>query len=142
MGGTLAGVWVLMVARSSRGWSSTAGLDHARRIRRLLYGRRIRAVVCPELGPVQNLQVEERPPPALGPDGVRIAVAACGVNYVEGLMVQGLYQIKIPAPFVPGMEIVGTITEVGGDVTDRRIGERVFANVGIGGYVSEAVVPP
>ena len=101
----------------------------------------MRAVVCPELGPVENLRVEERPPPPLGPHDVRVRVAACGVNYVEGLMVQGLYQIKIPAPFVPGMEIVGPITEVGDAVTDRRVGERVFVNVGIGGYVSEAVVP-
>ena len=39
-------------------------------------------------------------------------MSACGVNYVEGLMVQGLYQVKIPAPFTPGMEVVGRVTEV------------------------------
>jgi NADPH2:quinone reductase len=71
---------------------------------------------------------------------VRLEVSACGVNFVEGLMVQGLYQIKIPAPFTPGMEIMGRITEIGPDVSGRRLGERVFVNVGIGGYVSEAVV--
>lgn len=85
--------------------------------------------------------VEERPSPPLGPDAVRLDVTACGVNYVEGLMVQGRYQVEIPAPFVPGMEIVGRIVEVGSDVHDRRLGQRVFANVGLGGYVSEAVVP-
>ncbi len=99
----------------------------------------MRAVVCQEWGPVENLVVEERPSPSLGPDDVRVDVTACGVNYVEGLMVQGLYQIKIPAPFVPGMEIVGRITEIGENVTGRAIGERVFAGPGIGGYVSEAV---
>lgn len=101
----------------------------------------MRAVVCQQWGPVDDLVVEEREAPPLGPADVRVDVAACGVNYVEGLMVQGLYQIKIPAPFVPGMEIVGRISEVGAEVTDRRLGDRVFANVGIGGYVSEAVVP-
>jgi len=101
----------------------------------------MRAVVCTELGPVENLVVQERPSPTCGPTDVRIAVAACGVNYVEGLMIQGLYQIKIPAPFVPGMEIVGRVTEVGEQVTTRSVGQRVFADVGIGGYVSEAVVP-
>jgi NADPH:quinone reductase len=101
----------------------------------------VRAVVCRELGPVDDLVVEERPSPALTPDAVRVEVAACGVNYVEGLMVQGRYQVVIPAPFVPGMEIVGRIVEVGSDVHDRRLGQRVFANVGLGGYVSEAVVP-
>ena len=101
----------------------------------------MRAVVCREWGPVDQLEVEERPSPPLGPDDVRVEVSACGVNYVEGLMVQGLYQVKIPAPFTPGMELVGRITETGASVTDRQVGERVFVPVGIGGYVSEAVVP-
>lgn len=102
--------------------------------------RRMRAVVCTEFGPIENLVIEERESPPLGDRDVRVAVSACGVNYVEGLFVQGLYQIKPPTPFVPGMEIVGRITEVGSQVTDRTVGERVFANVGLGGYVSEAVV--
>jgi NADPH2:quinone reductase len=100
----------------------------------------MRAVVCQEWGPVDQLVVEERPSPPLGPDDVRVEVTACGVNYVEGLMVQGLYQLKIPAPFVPGMELVGRITEVGESVTDRAVGERIFSSPGTGGYVSEAVV--
>jgi NADPH2:quinone reductase len=101
----------------------------------------MRAVVCQQWGPVEDLVVEERPSPALGPDDVRVEVSACGVNYVEGLMVQGLYQVKIPPPFVPGMEVVGRISEVGDAVTTRTVGERVFAGPGIGGYVSEAVLP-
>ena len=100
----------------------------------------MRAVVCREWGPVDDLVVEERPSAPLGPGDVRLDVTACGVNYVEGLMVQGLYQVKIPAPFTPGMEVVGRVTEIGADVTDRRIGDRLFVNVGIGGYVDEVVV--
>lgn len=100
----------------------------------------MRAVVCHELGPIENLVVEEQPSAPLGPNDVRVAVSACGVNYVEGLLVQGLYQIKPPTPFVPGMEVVGRIVEIGPSVTTRQIGDRVFANVMIGGYVSESVV--
>jgi NADPH:quinone reductase len=100
----------------------------------------MRAVVCHELGPIENLVVEERASAPLGPNDVRVAVTACGVNYVEGLIVQGLYQIKPPTPFVPGMEVVGRIVEVGNEVTTRAVGERVFANVMIGGYVSESVI--
>lgn len=100
----------------------------------------MRAVVCQEWGPVDDLVVEERESLPVGEGQVRLAVSACGVNYVEGLMVQGLYQIKIPAPFTPGMEVVGTVTEVGPGVIEVELGQRVFVNVGIGGYVSEAVV--
>ncbi|MCD9623291.1 NADPH:quinone oxidoreductase family protein [Rhabdothermincola salaria] len=101
----------------------------------------MRAVVCNELGPVEDLVVEERPSPPLGPDDVRLEVSACGVNYVEGLMVQGRYQVKIPAPFTPGMEVVGRVVERGAQVVDRQVGQRLFVDVGIGGYVDELVVP-
>jgi NADPH2:quinone reductase len=62
------------------------------------------------------------------------------VNYVDALFVQGKYQIKPPTPFIPGMEVVGRVTEVAGDVAGINVGDRVFANIGLGGYVSEAVV--
>lgn len=98
-----------------------------------------RAVECAEFGPVEQLRVVERESPPLPPGGVRIAVAACGVNYVDGLFVEGRYQIKPPVPFVPGMEVAGTVTEIADDVRDVAVGDRVFANVGLGGYASEAV---
>jgi NADPH2:quinone reductase len=100
----------------------------------------MQVVVCNQVGSLDQLVVEERPSPDLYPTCVRIAVTACGVNYVDALFVQGKYQIKPPTPFIPGMEIVGRVTEVASDVTGIKIGDRVFANIGLGGYVSEAVV--
>lgn len=67
-------------------------------------------------------------------------MTAAGVNYVDGLFVQGQYQIKPPLPFVPGNEIAGRISEVGAEITSFAVGDRVFANVGLGGYASEVVV--
>jgi NADPH2:quinone reductase len=100
----------------------------------------MRAVVCHEFGPLGSLTIEERESPPLYPGCVRVAVTACGVNYVDGLFVQGKYQIKPPVPFVPGMEVVGRVTEVADDVEGWALGDRVFANVGLGGYADEAVV--
>ena len=100
----------------------------------------MQVVVCNQVGPLDQLVVEERPSPDLYPTCVRIAVTACGVNYVDALFVQGKYQIKPPTPFIPGMEVVGRVTEVAGDVAGIKVGDRVFANIGLGGYVSEAVV--
>ena len=100
----------------------------------------MQVVVCNQVGSLDQLVVEERPSPDLYPTCVRIAVTACGVNYVDALFVQGKYQIKPPTPFIPGMEIVGRVTEVAGDVAGINVGDRVFANIGLGGYVSEAVV--
>ena len=100
----------------------------------------MQVVVCNQVGSLDQLVVEERPSPDLYPTCVRIAVTACGVNYVDALFVQGKYQIKPPTPFIPGMEVVGWVTEVAGDVAGINVGDRVFANIGLGGYVSEAVV--
>jgi NADPH2:quinone reductase len=100
----------------------------------------MRVVVCANFAPLDQLVVEERPAPACGERDVRIAVTAAGVNFVDGLFVQGLYQIKPPLPFVPGNEIAGRVTEVGAQVSGFAIGDRVFANVGLGGYASEVVL--
>jgi len=99
----------------------------------------MRSIVCREFGPLDQLEVQESPSPDLFPGTVRIAVTACGVNYVDALFVQGKYQIKPPTPFVPGMEVVGTISEMASDVQGLSLGARVFANVGLGGYASEAI---
>ncbi len=73
---------------------------------------------------------------------VRIAVSACGVNFVDGLIVQGLYQLKPVLPFVPGGEIAGVVSEVASDVTSHAVGDRVFATTGLsGGFASEVVLP-
>jgi NADPH2:quinone reductase len=104
------------------------------------------AIECGEFGPIENLQLVERDSPELGPSQVRLAVSAAGVNFVDGLFVQGRYQIKPPTPFVPGGEVVGRITELGAELVGRvpglAIGDRVFANVGLGGFASEVVVSP
>jgi NADPH2:quinone reductase len=100
--------------------------------------------VCEEFGPVDRLRLVTSEPAPVGPGSVRLAVSACGVNFVDGLFVQGRYQIKPPLPFVPGGEVVGTIVEAGSEVDlvalGLALGDRVFANVGLGGFASEVVV--
>jgi NADPH2:quinone reductase len=100
------------------------------------------AIECAEFGPIEDLRVVERESPELGPSQVRLAVSASGVNFVDGLFVQGRYQIKPPTPFVPGGEVVGRVLEVADDVGAVTVGDRVFANVGLGGFASEVVVSP
>ncbi|NBP54063.1 MAG: NADPH:quinone oxidoreductase family protein [Actinobacteria bacterium] len=99
----------------------------------------MRAVVCSEFGPLEGLKVVEIDDPKLRQGHVRLKVLASGVNYVDGLLAQGRYQIKPPLPFVPGMEVVGEVVEVASDVSASFIGSRVLANLGFGGYATQAV---
>jgi len=101
----------------------------------------VRAVVCQQLGPLDDLVIEDRQALAPGPDEAVIDVRAAGVNYVDGLICQGRYQIKPPTPFVPGSEIAGEVTAVGAAVKDVRTGDRVIAMTGFGGFADEVAVP-
>jgi NADPH:quinone reductase len=101
----------------------------------------MRAVVCPELGPLETLVVEERPTPVPDQGQVVVDVRAAGVNFVDGLMCQGRYQIKPPTPFVPGSEIAGVVAAVGTGVAGIAPGDRVIAFTGFGGFAEQVVVP-
>ena len=68
-----------------------------------------------------------------------IKVEAAGVNYPDGLLVQGLYQMRPELPFTPGMEAAGEVVALGPDVSDVKIGDRVGAVLQLGGYAEQAV---
>jgi len=101
----------------------------------------MRAVVCHEFGPLDTLVLEERPVPEPGEGMVVVDVAAAGVNFVDGLICQGKYQLKPPTPFVPGSEVAGRVSAVGPGVVDRAVGDRVLAFCGFGGFAGQVVVP-
>lgn len=98
----------------------------------------MRAVVCRAFGPPSDLVVAEAPDPVPGPGQVVIDVHVAGVNFPDVLLVQGLYQVKPPLPFSPGMEAAGTISAIGEGVDGLKLGDRVAA--GIMGSFAERVV--
>ncbi len=97
----------------------------------------MKAVICPAFG--HGLAVTDFPAPALRPGAVRIAVHAAGVNFADSLIAAGKYQEKMEPPFIPGMELAGTVLEVADDVTACRVGDRVMATVTGGAFAEEAV---
>ncbi|MEO6318785.1 MAG: NADPH:quinone oxidoreductase family protein [Acidimicrobiales bacterium] len=101
----------------------------------------MRAVVCREFAPLDRLVVEEAPDLEPGPGKVVVAVRAAGVNFVDGLFVQGRYQIKPPLPFTPGGEVAGDVAAVGDGVDHVAMGDRVLAMPWLGGYASHVEVP-
>ena len=63
-----------------------------------------------------------------------------GVNFPDGLLVQGKYQLKPETPFIPGMEVAGEIITVGSSVKNFQTGDRVAALSQLSGYAEQAVV--
>ena len=78
------------------------------------------------------------PPP--GPEEIRVKVSACGLNFADLLMIKGTYQDTPPLPFVPGLEVAGTILSVGDEVQGFALGDRVSAYCGAGGLAEEVNV--
>ena len=97
----------------------------------------MRAIVCPAFGAA--LELRDIAAPVLAPTQVRIRVAAAGVNFADTLFIVGKYQEKVEPPLVPGMELAGTVVEVGAAVTALAVGDRVMAAVTGGAFAEEAV---
>jgi len=108
----------------------------------------VRRVVCREFGPPDRLVLEDAPDPRPGPGEVLIRVRAAGVSFVDGLIVAGLYQVKPPLPFTPGLVVAGEVAGTGDGVPGLPAGSRVVGCwMGLGGYAThrllsaETVVP-
>lgn len=100
----------------------------------------MKALLCREYGPVEQLKVAEIPSPRPGPYEVVVQVKASSLNFPDALLVQGLYQVKPPLPFSPGMELSGIVKEVGTEVRGVAPGDRVIASPGQGGFAEECLV--
>lgn len=101
----------------------------------------MKAIVARDFAPLAALEHADWPEPEADGANVVIAAEAIGVNYPDALLVQGLYQVKPPTPFVPGMEVAGRVVAVGPRATRLAIGDRVGAVTMIGSYAERVSVP-
>jgi NADPH2:quinone reductase len=105
------------------------------------------AVKCSAFGPPAGLERVEVEEPVPGPDEAVVAVAAAGVGYVDGLMIQGRYQVKPPLPYFPGSELAGRVLRTGATVANLRPGQRVMGLAPGGAFAdqvrlrSDALIP-
>ncbi len=100
----------------------------------------MKAMMCTEFGPPESLKMMQVASPPVGKGQVRVAIHASGVNFPDTLIIQGKYQFKPAMPFAPGHEVAGDIAEVGEGVSGFKVGDRVIAMTGHGGYADEVVV--
>jgi NADPH:quinone reductase len=101
----------------------------------------MRRVVCKAFGAIDDLVIEDVPPPEATPGSVVVDVEAAGVNFVDALLVGGRYQVKPPLPFTPGGEFSGVISAVGAGVDGVAVGDRVLAVSMLGGFAEQVALP-
>jgi NADPH:quinone reductase len=101
----------------------------------------MQAVQASKFGDPTVLRVVDLPDPTPGPGQIAIDVSYAAVGLIDVFLRQGLYKDRpgLPQPpFIPGLEVAGTVRELGGGVTGFAVGERVvtFSANGAGGYAS------
>ena len=101
----------------------------------------MKAVICKQFGPPENLVVADVPSPRPGPGEVVVSVKAASVNFPDVLIIQNKYQVKATPPFTPGSEFAGVVKEVGEGVTHAKPGDRVLGAGAFGGFAEECLVP-
>jgi NADPH:quinone reductase-like Zn-dependent oxidoreductase len=93
-------------------------------------------------GPVEpgGLQVRSRELPAPAAGQAVLRMDATGVSFAEQQMRLGKYYDQPPFPFVPGYDVVGTVTAVGPGVDPTMIGSRFAAVTKIGSWAAHQLI--
>ncbi|TCN57978.1 NADPH2:quinone reductase [Rhodococcus sp. SMB37] len=99
----------------------------------------MRAIQVAQHGGPEVLVPTELPDPRPGPGDLLIRTDAIGVNFIDTYFRTGMYGSDLP--YVPGSEGTGTVVDVGSDVDDFAVGQRVAWCAAEGSYAELVRVP-
>lgn len=95
----------------------------------------MKAVVITQPGGPEVLALKEYPAPGISGDQVLIEVKAAGLNRLDVFQREGNYPAPAGVPDdILGLEVAGTVTACGPEVTDFKVGDTVCALLEGGGY--------
>ena len=101
----------------------------------------VKAIVAREAGAPDVLELREVERPSPRPNEVLIKVAAAGVNRADLLQRQGHYQAPPEVSPILGLEVSGTVAEVGAEVSNWAVDDPCVALLAGGGYAEYAAAP-
>ena len=85
--------------------------------------------------------LRDLPDPHPAPGEALIDIQACGLNFADLLMAEGRYQEKSALPFIPGLELAGTVLALGPGTRGPAPGTRVAVYAGQGGLAERGCFP-
>ena len=101
----------------------------------------MKALICPSLGPPENLKVMDVEPPVPAEGEVVVEVAYAALNFMDTLIIEGKYQLKPAPPFSPAGEFSGRVVALGAGVKGFAVGDRVMGSSGFGAARERIAVP-
>lgn len=101
----------------------------------------MKAIRIHQFGPTEDvLRYEDVPTPEPAANELLIKVEAAALNRADLGLRKGTYRVSADElPIIPGREFAGTVAKIGPGVKDYKVGERVLAYSGKGGYAEYAV---
>ena len=100
----------------------------------------MKAVEISKTGGAEVLEVKDITLDKPSPDEVTIEQKAIGLNYIDTYHRSGLYPIKLPSSL--GLEGAGVITEVGENVKEFKVGDKIsYAGIPLGSYSTHRNYP-
>ncbi len=100
----------------------------------------MKAVEINKTGGTEVLEIKEITLDKPGPDQVTIEQKAIGLNYIDTYHRSGLYPLKLPCGL--GLEGAGVITNVGENVKDFKVGDKIsYAGIPLGSYSTHRNYP-
>jgi len=100
----------------------------------------MKAVEINKTGGTEVLEIKEITLDKPGPDQVTIEQKAIGLNYIDTYHRSGLYPLKLPSGL--GLEGAGIITEVGENIKNFKIGDKIsYAGIPLGSYSTHRNYP-
>ncbi|MFQ3343729.1 MAG: zinc-binding dehydrogenase [Candidatus Poseidoniales archaeon] len=100
----------------------------------------MKKIIYPKICTPESIMIIDVDSSQVKKEQVKIRVHRAGINFADLMMRQGLYGASPKFPFTPGYEVSGEIIELGDDVKDLRLNQRVIGMTGFGGYSEEVVI--
>jgi len=100
----------------------------------------MKAVEINKTGGAKVLEIKDITLSKPGPDEVTIEHKAIGLNYIDTYHRSGLYPLKLPSGL--GLEGAGVITDVGENIKDFKVGDKIsYAGIPLGSYSTHRNYP-
>ncbi|MEX0819381.1 MAG: NADPH:quinone reductase [Pirellulaceae bacterium] len=86
----------------------------------------MKAAYIEQTGPAENIIYGDLPTPEAKASQVLVKTGAVAVNPVDTYIRNGANYWELPQPFIIGCDLAGTVEAVGPDVTQFKVGDRVW----------------
>lgn len=99
----------------------------------------MKAILLPQFGGPEVMQMGEWPTPEPGPKEIRVQIKATALNRADTMQRRGTYPPPPGESPIMGLEMAGVVEKVGTEVAQWQVGDHVCGLLGGGGYAEMCV---